>query len=574
MKTYRISEQYSPLPCLAGRRAVPPNGRKLGALHCQENLTLKGHNLNNHRCNRWKRIKNEFAALKGLNVKNYTGSTPTGLIDLLVIFRGLHPRLFKFSPFRTFGAIKFIGFILFLFLAGTVYSQTDSLTYYLGIAAKNNPSVQQKFTEYQAALQKVPQVGSLPDPELNVGVFLSPMELVAGKQLADIRLMQMFPWFGVLKNVKDEMSLMAKAKFESFRETKLQVFYDVQRTWYELQKVQQSIRINEKNLEILHSLERLSLVKFKAASASGGAPSGGSGSSGNSQSASSNSSGMNIMGGNAGTSTPQTSAAMSASPMASSGGSGLADIYRIQMETGELENSIALLKNQEQTIAARFNNYLNRQPLSIVTLPHQLAADSLDYRLSAVSDSMLSHSPMLGMLAYEQQSLEARKTMVTKMGYPMVGLGVNYSLIGKDPLAMAPEMNGVDMIMPMVTVTLPIYRKKYKAMQEEVELMKMANKQGWQATSNSLQTEYYEAIQLYQDAKRRMKLYDSQHELAEKSLNILQKSFSVSGSGLSDVLRIRQQTLDYELKKIEAISDNNTAIAWLKRLGSMEIGRK
>jgi outer membrane protein TolC len=448
----------------------------------------------------------------------------------------------------------------------SAYSQSDSLMVYLEIAAKNNPIVQQKFTEYQAALQKVPQVGSLPDPELNVGVFLSPMELVTGKQVADIRLMQMLPWFGVLKNAKDEMSLMAKAKFESFRETKLQVFYDVQRTWNELQKVQQSIRINEKNLEILHSLERLSLVKFKAAaSVSGGTPSGGSVSSSNSASAP-NSSGMNTMGGNSGASAPQTPSAMPASPMVSSGGSGLADIYRIQLETGELENSIALLKNQEQTIAARLNNYLNRQPLSTVTLPEKLDADSLGYSLAAVSDSMLNHSPMLGMLAFEQQSLEARKTMVTKMGYPMVGLGVNYSLIKTDPEAMAPEMNGKDMVMPMVTVTLPIYRKKYKAMREEAELMKTANKQGYQATSNSLQTEYYEAIQLYQDAQRRMKLYDNQHELAEKSLNILQKSFSVSGSGLTDVLRIRQQTLDYELKKIEAISDNNTAIAWLKRL--------
>jgi outer membrane protein TolC len=332
-----------------------------------------------------------------------------------------------------------------------------------------------------------------------------------------------------------------------------------------LQKVQQSIRINEKNLEILHSLERLSVVKFKAASAGGGTPSGSPVSSGNSASTQ-GSSGMNTMGGNAGASAPQTSAAMPASPMATSGGSGLADIYRIQMETGELENSIALLKNQEQTITARFNNYLNRPPLSEVTLPEKLNVDSLGYSLSAVSDSMLSQSPMLGMLRYEQQSLEARKTMVTKMGYPMFGLGVNYSLIQKDPASMNPDMNGKDMIMPMVTVTLPIYRKKYKAMREEVKLMKTANKQGYQATANSLQTEYYEAIQLYQDAQRRMKLYDNQFELAEKSLNILEKSFSVSGSGLSDVLRTQQQTLDYELKKIEAISDNNTAIAWLKRL--------
>ena len=123
----------------------------------------------------------------------------------------------------------------------------------------------QKFAEYQAALQKIPQAGSLPDPELSVGVFLSPMELVNGNQVADIRLMQMFPWFGVLKNAKDEMSLMAKAKFELFRDAKLQVFYDVQRNWYELYKVQKDINISEKNIEILKIIERLALVKFKSA---------------------------------------------------------------------------------------------------------------------------------------------------------------------------------------------------------------------------------------------------------------------------------------------------------------------
>ena len=147
----------------------------------------------------------------------------------------------------------------------------DSLLQYLEIAAKNNPAVLQKFTEYQIALQKVPQVGSLSDPELSLGVFLKPMEVVNGNQVADIRLMQMFPWFGVLKNAKDEMSLMANAKFELFRDAKLQVFYDVQKTWYQLYKIRKDISISEKNIEILKTIERLALVRFKAA------PSGGAG---------------------------------------------------------------------------------------------------------------------------------------------------------------------------------------------------------------------------------------------------------------------------------------------------------
>lgn len=449
--------------------------------------------------------------------------------------------------------------------------QSDSLMNYLEIAAKNNPTVLQKLAEYEASLQKVPQVGSLPDPELSMGIFLSPMELVGGKQVADIRLMQMFPWFGVLKAAKDEMSLMAKAKLETLRDAKLQVFYDVQRTYIELQKIDQSVRIAEESLEILRTVERLSLVKFKSAAISSPASSsGGSMAQGSGSASTASLGGMSGMGGGSAGNPVQASppsAGMNSAPMNFSGGSGLADLYQVQIEIGELENSISLLKNQHQTITARFNSYLNRKPQTPVQLAEKLTAESLNISLQSVSDSMLQHNPMLGMLQYEQQSLDARKEMVTKMGYPMIGLGLNYSLIGKAMEVMtAPEMNGKDMVMPMVTVTLPIYRKKYKAMQEEVKLQKTATEQGFQATANALQIEYYEAIQLFQDAQRRMKLYQNQADLANKSLNILMKSFSASGSGLTDLLRIQQQTLDYETRQIEAITDNNTAIAWLKRL--------
>lgn len=539
-----------------------------------KSITLKGYNLNNHRCNRWKGVTNEFVTLKGLNVIKNAGSALSGLILSLAFFRWFHPRLFKLSPFRTLRQIQFIGVILFLFLVGTVHAQ-DSLSVYLGIAAKNNPTVLQKFAEYQASLQKIPQVGSLPDPELNVGVFLSPMELLGGNQVADIRLMQMFPWFGVLKNAKDEMSLMANAKYELFRDAKLQVFYDVQRTWYELHKVNQNIRISEKNIELLRTIERLAIVRFKAVPA------------GNSttppanrtvlpvQGSSSGSSGMNTMGGNGGN-TPgaasnQASSPMPGSPMgSSSGSSGLTDVYRIQIEIGDLQNSIELLKSQLNTITAQFNSYLNRSPGLVVTIPDTLVSVDFQPSLSVLTDSSFTKNPMLGMLQFEQQSLEARKQMVTRMSYPMVGLGLNYSLINKNEMSTS-AMNGKDMIMPMVTVTLPIYRKKYKAMQAEAEFLKSANLQNYRATANLLQTEYYQAIQLYQDAQRRVKLYADQYQLASKSLGIMFRSFASAGTDLTDILRIRQQTLDYEYRQIEAVADYNTAIAWLKRLRNTEI---
>jgi outer membrane protein TolC len=256
----------------------------------------------------------------------------------------------------------------------------------------------------------------------------------------------------------------------------------------------------------------------------------------------------------------------------SSDNSDLTDIYRIQIETGDLENNISLLKNQRSTITAQFNTYLNRTVTTPVFTYEHIAVDSLKLPLMAVSDSMLANNPTLGMLDYEKKSFEARGKMVRRMGYPMVGLGLNYSLIGKTQFPMGPpSMNGKDMMMPMVVVTLPIYRRKYNAMINEAELLKTATSQNYQAAVNSLQAEYYQAVQLYQDAKRRIKLYDNQYQLASKSLDIMLKSFSASSSSLTDVLRIRQQTLDYELKQVEAIADFNTAIAWLQRLGNLEI---
>lgn len=447
--------------------------------------------------------------------------------------------------------------------------QTDSLNYYLETAVQNNPTVLQRYSEYQAALQKIPQVGSLPDPQLDMGFFLRPMEQLSGNQVAEIRLMQMFPWFGVLKNAKDEMSLMAKANYELFTNAKLQVYYEVLQNWYDLYAVRQKMKISERNIDLLKTIERLSLAKFRSGTSGSSATSfATSGSSVTAASSASGQTGMNTMGGNAAgnSSQPTSPASMGNSSMgASSTGSGLADVYRVQIETGDVQNDLATLKTEEQVVTARFNTLLNRSLTASVSVPEQMPAEPLQLKYLTVTDSMLLSNPMLTMLKYEQQSLSARTRMQKQMGLPMVGVGVNYSLINKSSMSTS-AMNGQDMIMPMVTMTLPIYRNKYKAMQAESKLLKAASEQSYQATQNALLTEYYEALKLYDDALRQMKLYDSQSQLTQKSLDISMRSFASSATGLTDILLIRKQLLDYETKRIEAIAQFNKAKAWIQRL--------
>ena len=411
-------------------------------------------------------------------------------------------------------------FTAILLLAGTCLLSgwgqqlPDSLVSYLAIASHNNPEIRQKLYEYQAALQSVPQAAGLPDPELTAAVMLMPMELVNGRQVADIRLMQMFPWFGVLRNAKDEMSLMARAKFETFLDAGLKVSYDVSSSWYELYKVRTSTDITERNLEILETIERLATVRFKSAS---------------------------------------------------DGSSGLADIYRIQMEEGELRNRIDLLKDQENSITARVNGYLDRQADTPVFTPDSLSIDTLTIGLNNVADSIMKNNPMLTMIELEKQSYEARSEKARKMSYPVIGLGLDYSVIGKKAVP-GSSMNGNDMLMPMVSLTLPLYRKKYQAKVRQAELLSNAASDDYTATSNRLQTEYYEAIQNYRDAGRRFRLYGDQYILASRTLDIIMKGYASSSAQLTDLLRVKQQVYDYELKKAEALADINTASARLRRL--------
>ena len=97
------------------------------------------------------------------------------------------------------------------------YSQpADSLGYYLELAARNNPQINADFSLYKASLEKVPQAGAYPDPELEIGFFLKPMEILSGKQIADFTLMQMFPWFGTRKAARNEATEMARMAYEQY----------------------------------------------------------------------------------------------------------------------------------------------------------------------------------------------------------------------------------------------------------------------------------------------------------------------------------------------------------------------
>ena len=93
--------------------------------------------------------------------------------------------------------MKFIIHIIFLVILGVSTVQAQTLNEYYRTAAENNPGIQSKYKEFEAALQKIPQVSSLPDPTFSFSYNIPKMM----SQSAEFSLMQTFPWFGCTKPV-------------------------------------------------------------------------------------------------------------------------------------------------------------------------------------------------------------------------------------------------------------------------------------------------------------------------------------------------------------------------------------
>ena len=455
-------------------------------------------------------------------------------------------------------------FYIFLCISVSSFSQ-DSLSNYLKIAAENNPRLKTEFLKYSASLEKIIPAGSLPDPQLELGFYLKPMELVAGNQIADIKIMQMFPWFGTLKSAKDEASKMAISNFENFINYRNELFYNTKVIYYNLFQIKKDIEITGKNLKILKTIEQIVLIKYKSNSGNSSAATGASMGTGSNNQTSGNSS-MGSMGnqsqsGNANSSSASSSSSMSSagSSMSSGGQNQMVNLFRIQIEINLLENNLALLNDKLKTEKVSFNRYLNRLPETEVFIQDTILEDELPININSLVDS-IANNPMVKMYLADSAAYNARAKMLKKMSYPMIGLGVNYSVINKSSSSTS-MMNGKDMIMPMLAVTLPIYRKKYNSMIHEAELLRDASAKLSQSVINDLRSEFQQTIQNYNDANRRITLYAKQSDLAENSLNILITSFSANGTDFEEILRMENQFLDYELKKIQAITDKNSLIA-------------
>ncbi|MBD1396428.1 TolC family protein [Pontibacter sp. JH31] len=468
--------------------------------------------------------------------------------------------------------------VIIIFVLGAMpLAQAQTLEAHLVEAGENSPVLKARYAEYQAALQRAPQVGALPDPEASFNFFLRPMERFMGNQVGEVSVMQMFPWFGSQQAARDEANYMAQMKFAAFIEAKINLYHQVRTIWYQLYLNDQESILMEKELEIMKTLERLALAKYKTAPVGGtsGAATTSRGTTGGATSAAgtagSGSSGMAGMGGSGGGTTSSAGGVPSGgggmSSMGSTGGTTMVDVMLIRLQVKELENQVQIHHEARRPLQFAFNQLLRRRPTITVISADTLLPAPLPATLSLIEDSIRSNHPMLKMYEWDEKARESQIRMAQLMGRPMFGVGLNYMVFKpRTDEATQMTMGGENMVMPMVTLTLPIYRKKYSAARKEAELLQQAATYQKEATERELFTELETLLYDYQSAVSRINLLKDQVTLTEQTIRLLTTNYSVTGTGIEEIIRQRQALLSYRQQQLQAITNQHIAVSAINRM--------
>lgn len=381
-------------------------------------------------------------------------------------------------------------FALICFLPIQSYSQ--SLDSILQLVVENNPELKALQLEYDAELLKKDQVSQLPSPTLGAGVPIFRPETRLGPQVLMVSASQMFPWFGTNKAKEDVVISMSKTRFEKIELSRLQLFNKVEVAYYELALIDREIEINDSMIRQFDALSIITLSQIEG------------------------------------------------------GKSSAANLFRIQLKTDELNQEIQKLIVKKEKSQAVING-ITRQPWeTVIRTKGVFNIPTLEIELSSIENSIKENYPMIVQLNSEIEAAEKRMELNQKIGMPTISVGVDYSVVGRRTDA-DPLNNGRDIFVPKVMVSLPIYRKKYKAKDAEERVRMDALEYRKEDVTSQVMTKIIAAKASYSQAVLDNELSIKQIETIRRTYSIMLSEYSVDGRNFDDLLEIENLRLKYRL---------------------------
>ncbi|MBZ0327487.1 MAG: TolC family protein, partial [Altibacter sp.] len=361
------------------------------------------------------------------------------------------------------------------------------------VALSNNPEIQKFDFQYQIASEKVNEVSGLPNTDFNFGIMAIAPEMEMPMERFRVSVMQMLPWFGTITARENYATSMADAQYVEVTIAKRKLALSVAQYYYLLYENRAKQQVLDENIVLLQTYERLALTSLEVGKASA------------------------------------------------------VDVLRLQIRQNELEQEKDVLIQQNDGILAAMNSLMNRDYDKNVSVVSSLEIPEDD---SFYSYEGLSVNPEL--LKYDKlyQSVQQAELLNQKEGGPRVGVGVEYINQENSPMI---SSSYKDMVMPMVSLSIPIFTNKYKSQTRQNDLRKQEIQSQKEERLNILRANLSQAIAQRNQSRIKFNTQVKNLQQAKDAESILVKNYETGTIDFNDVLDIQELQLKFQLNQIESV---------------------
>ena len=401
--------------------------------------------------------------------------------------------------------------------AGTQAQPADQPPAYLDAlvaeALQKNPGVQSALRQVEALRHRVPQVKTLPDPQVSVGWAgnITPFSVQNGDPSSNraVTMSQMLPYPGKLKLQGEMADREAQAAWWDYEAARRKLVADVKSAYYDYFAASKAVEITQKDKDLLQKLSSIADARYRV------------------------------------------------------GKTAQQDVLRSQVEISLLQQRLTVFEQQQKAAQARLNTLLFRDPESPLPSPASFEPAKIGHSLDELYT--LAREQDTG-LQREQRMIERNQYAVNlaqKEYRPDFSVGYMYQ-----QRPGMPDMHGFT-----VTANIPIFyrTKQREAVHEQTDQLASA-----QRSKENRQTELFFSVKqqylLAKSSEELLKLY-SQAVVPQSSL-ALESSMASYQVGTVDFLTILTNftvVLDYEVSYYRELANYQMALASLEPLVGVEL---
>ena len=393
---------------------------------------------------------------------------------------------------------KFYLLMAFHFSLFTFHSMSaQQLESYINEAQNNNPELRAYDSRVEIAREKIEEVNSLPDTEFSAGIFVSEPETRTGPQTARFSVRQMLPWFGTIEARTKSSEAMLKVEDIEADIARRKIVLAVSQNYYQLYAIQEKQEVLQENIDLLELYHQLALSAVETGNASA------------------------------------------------------IEVLRLKMRQNELKEQQQILELNYESRKVEFNKTLNREAGMEVNLPDSLWIAETDS--ISVSRNIEVNPEILKFDGLSESILQA-EGVNQKEALPKLGFGLDYVNVAKRTDMDLPD-NGKDILMPMVSVSIPIFNNKYSSVTRQNELRQKEISQNREQKINQLESRLELAINNRSSARVSWKVQLDNLEQARNAEDILIKTYETGKLDFDDVLDIQELQLKIQMNLIDAVVD-------------------